>query len=473
MSDLPLVSCVIAAYNYARYLEQALDSVLAQDYPANRLEIIVVDDGSTDETPAVLARHAERNPGRIRVIRQENAGVMVATQRGLDAASGDLIALLDADDLWLPHKTRAQVELLAARAEVGLVYGDMLIVDADGGWAGTALTESLGIPLLRGRLRARLMQANVVTTSTIMMRASLRALYDPLPSINDMYNQDWWFAAQVAKRAELDFVEVPVAMYRRHGSNKSSQGAAIGELKLREARIHLDEVRCLLAHTDAQEISPTDIARLVEKLESQGRHIKQTSYSKLAAVTTITDEHRAAAKRELETQGRAVDRLFACARAFGHDPTSLDVRTRLLDVLGEFTANAAGVIAANVAEFGARPVLAFAEAAELLTVPELWNTIAALPAQSPATVAIAIDQGTLDETASALQSAVTAHGMAGEDGPQMLAFACPPVVAQQLPVESVQAIVTATGQRAAIPCFGVGEGQALRAFVERAVAVTT
>ena len=473
MPELPLVSCVIAAYNYARYLPQALDSALVQDYPADRLEIIVVDDGSTDDTPAVVARHAERNPGRIRVIRQNNAGVMAATQRGLDVASGELIALLDADDLWLPHKTRTQVELLAGRPEVGLVYGDMLIIEGDGAWAGTALTELLGIPLLRGRLRARLMQGNVVTTSTIMMRASLRSLYDPLPPIQDMYNQDWWFAAQVAKRAELDFVQVPVALYRRHGANKSSQGTAAGELKLREARIHFDEVRCLMAHTDAQEISPTDVVSLVEKLERQAQAIKAMSYTKLAAATTITDEHRVAAKRELETQGRAVDRLFAYTRAFGHDPTSFEVRTRLLGVLREFAVDAEGVIAANAAEFGARPVLVFAEATELLAVPELWDTIGALSAQSLATVVIAIDGGALEETASALQTAVTAHGMEGEDGPHMLAFTCPPVVAQQLSGGTVEAIVTAAGQRAEIPCFGIGEGERLRAFAARAVAVAT
>ena len=116
-SQWPSVSVVICAYNYERFVAESVDSALAQEYPADRLEIIVVDDGSTDATPDILARYADR----VRVVRQRNAGLIAATTRGIEESTGDLVALLDADDAWRPDKLRRQAALLQARPEVGLV----------------------------------------------------------------------------------------------------------------------------------------------------------------------------------------------------------------------------------------------------------------------------------------------------------------------------------------------------------------
>lgn len=104
---LPLVSAVIPTYNRADTVARAVDSVLAQTYP--RIETIVVDDGSTDDTAAVLARYGER----IRVIRQPNAGASAARNAGIRAATGEIVTFLDSDDRWLPAKTERQVALLA------------------------------------------------------------------------------------------------------------------------------------------------------------------------------------------------------------------------------------------------------------------------------------------------------------------------------------------------------------------------
>src|SRR5690242_3363207 len=107
----PLVSAIVAAYNYGRFLPRTLDSALAQDYPADRLEIVVVDDGSTDDTQAILDEYAARYPERIRVFRQENAGYVAATNRAFANARGEFWALLDADDLWPVQKTTRQIEI--------------------------------------------------------------------------------------------------------------------------------------------------------------------------------------------------------------------------------------------------------------------------------------------------------------------------------------------------------------------------
>jgi len=102
----PRISVVIPAYNAARFLEETLDSVLAQTCPAD--EVLVVDDGSTDETPSLAARYAPA----VQVISQVNSGESVARNLGLARVSGDWVAWLDADDVWEPTKLEAQAELI-------------------------------------------------------------------------------------------------------------------------------------------------------------------------------------------------------------------------------------------------------------------------------------------------------------------------------------------------------------------------
>lgn len=108
---------MIPAYNAERFLAQAIESVLAQDYAA--LEVIVVDDGSTDGTEAVARGYG----AMVACISQPNAGIGTARNRGVEAASGELLAFLDADDLWVPGRLRRQVETLAGDRPVDIVFG--------------------------------------------------------------------------------------------------------------------------------------------------------------------------------------------------------------------------------------------------------------------------------------------------------------------------------------------------------------
>jgi glycosyltransferase involved in cell wall biosynthesis len=121
----PLVSVVMPTRNYGAYIARAIDSVLAQTYPHH--ELVVVDDGSTDDTPAVLARYA----GRIRVLAGPGRGVSAARNTGLAAAKGELVAVLDADDEWVPTKLARQLPLLREDPAVGVV-GCANVV-----WSGT------------------------------------------------------------------------------------------------------------------------------------------------------------------------------------------------------------------------------------------------------------------------------------------------------------------------------------------------
>jgi len=121
-----LVSVVIPTYDRSDLLRQAVESVLDQTY--RPVEILVVDDGSTDDTPEVVAAYGPP----VRYIRQENAGVSAARNRGMRHARGEFVALLDSDDAWDPWKLEAQIALLRAHPEMGMTWSDMRAVNPEG-----------------------------------------------------------------------------------------------------------------------------------------------------------------------------------------------------------------------------------------------------------------------------------------------------------------------------------------------------
>jgi glycosyltransferase involved in cell wall biosynthesis len=129
--DLPeLVSVVIPAFNAGRYLDLTLQSVRAQSHSA--LEIIVVDDGSTDDTVAIARRHTKADP-RIQIVNQSNGGVASARNRGIALATGRYVAPIDADDLWAPKKIERQLQAaLSTDREAGLVYSWYAVINEEG-----------------------------------------------------------------------------------------------------------------------------------------------------------------------------------------------------------------------------------------------------------------------------------------------------------------------------------------------------
>ena len=122
----PLVSVIIPTYNYGRYIGRALASLASQDYEP--LEIIVVDDGSTDDTAGVVARSGLD----VIYVRQENRGVSAARNAGLALSTGAFIAFLDADDYLLDRAVSMRVEVLLRRPDIGIVFCDTCAADADG-----------------------------------------------------------------------------------------------------------------------------------------------------------------------------------------------------------------------------------------------------------------------------------------------------------------------------------------------------
>ena len=224
---LPLVSVVVPCFNYGRYVAAAIESALNQDWP--EMEVIAVDDGSTDDTLAVLNSFGSA----IRVIHRANGGVNAATDTGVAAARGELITFLDADDTWPPGRVRVLAEALLAHPEAGAAYGDMRVLDETGAVVHASFNAHKGFPTApSGRFLGQILAFNCVSAGAMMVRAALRDCFHPIPAHGGWH--DWWIATQILRETEIVAVPEVVNLYRQHGSNTNmgaDEARAVGLLR--------------------------------------------------------------------------------------------------------------------------------------------------------------------------------------------------------------------------------------------------
>lgn len=224
-TDTPLVSILVPSYNGARYLRQALDSLLAQTYP--RIEIILLDDASSDETPEIAAEYA----GRVGYVRQPlNLGQFGNVNDGIARARGELISVFHADDIYLSTIVEAEVAYLQAHPEVGAVFCCDIFVDADGCEYGRLTLP----PDLRGErpmdygavLNALLTYKNrFLVCPTAMVRASVYRDVGVYRHERDARGTDVAFDLEmwlrIARRYPLAVLESHLMRYRHFHGNAS------------------------------------------------------------------------------------------------------------------------------------------------------------------------------------------------------------------------------------------------------------
>jgi glycosyltransferase involved in cell wall biosynthesis len=206
----PKVSVIIPNYNYSQYIGEAVESVLSQTY-AN-VEIIVVDDGSKDNSLEIL----ETFGNKIKVIAQQNAGVSAARNNGVANSDGEFIAFLDADDVWLPEKLEKQIERFSTDNSLGLVHVAVQDIDAKG--------NNLDIHLdgLSGNVSHEilLLERSVVLGggSGIMIP---RKVFDEVGGFDSRLSTsaDWDIFYQISSRYKVGFINEILLKYRIHGSN--------------------------------------------------------------------------------------------------------------------------------------------------------------------------------------------------------------------------------------------------------------
>lgn len=213
------VSVLIPLYNRASFIEETVRSVMNQDYPDT--ELIVVDDGSTDGSDSLVESYARQ--GRLTLLRhpgRENRGQSAALNLALDHASGEYVAILDSDDLFLPGKLSAQVAYLQSHPEVGLVYGNGEGVDAQ----GRHLYE------INYDNQQELSDPNRVLLDCyfLLPQNSLvrRSVYDQVGGFDETLRsgQDHDMLIRIAEVTRLAHIPVDLFRYRRHGDSISAKG---------------------------------------------------------------------------------------------------------------------------------------------------------------------------------------------------------------------------------------------------------
>jgi glycosyltransferase involved in cell wall biosynthesis len=213
-----LVSVIIPNYNYAHFLREAIDSVLAQTY--SNIEIIVVDDGSTDGSREVIESYGNQ----IRAVFQQNKGVSAARNNGVKAGDGEYIAFLDADDIWLPEKIEKQAKEFEAAKNLGLVHTGVIDIDI----SGKRLVSQMNGR--SGRVSRELLQFDGPVVlgggSGIMIRRSTFEKIDGFdPRMSTSADWDLFYRASCV--CEFGFVPEILVEYRIHGSNMHSDVKAM------------------------------------------------------------------------------------------------------------------------------------------------------------------------------------------------------------------------------------------------------
>jgi glycosyltransferase involved in cell wall biosynthesis len=221
------VSVIIPCYNYGRFLGEAIASVRRQT--VEDLEIIVVDDGSTDETPEVLA--GIRDP-RLRSLRTVNGGISAARNAGLDRASGEYLAFLDADDRWLPTKLERQLAMMDGEPGLGMVFTNFSRFDETGTFPKTQfdfIPELGRVParpsvagggfVLTGETFESLLPLGQFATwvQTVLVRHDL--VGDLRFPPRRIFNEDRHYMTRVYTRVRAGFITDPLVEVRRHGGN--------------------------------------------------------------------------------------------------------------------------------------------------------------------------------------------------------------------------------------------------------------
>jgi hypothetical protein len=412
MSDLPLVSCLIATHDFARYLGRSIESVLAQDYPAERIQIVVVDDGSEDETPAVVEPYRDR----LTYIRKPNGGLRSTINRGLEEARGDLIAFHSGDDVWLPWRVRVQVEQLQSRPEVGLVYADMRVIDE----CDRTITESFwraeGIAPARGRVLGRLLRGNFISGGTLMVRASLRERFQPMPDFAPW--EDWWVALRVAEVAEVDYLDLPVFGYRRHGANMNlgAEGTRMVELLAAELPLR----RWMLTELESEAVCAADWMGAHNSWAAAVNHVARARGRDADLLVSVSDEQRERARAAARLAGEhlAVQDLDGAARAAvraaGLDPFAGESSLALAAVRGPLEAEPQLPAGLETTRF-----VTLAEAEELIEHPHLLAAYReTFSGEDDASLVVPVHEDRVAE----LQAAVEEAGLGGDEAAAIVAI---------------------------------------------------
>lgn len=209
---MPKVTVIIATYNAIAYLPSTIDSVIKQTF--TDFEVLIVDDGSTDETVDWVSKLVDP---RVRLISQANQGVAVARNQGITGARGEYVAFLDADDLWEPTKLEKQVKCLEENPLVGLVNTSIVNIDEQGKPLGAVNASDV-----EGNVLKYIVEENLILCGSAPMvrRSCLEAVQGFDQKL--MSAEDWDLWIRLAARYDFAVIREPLVLYRQHLNSKSN-----------------------------------------------------------------------------------------------------------------------------------------------------------------------------------------------------------------------------------------------------------
>ena len=464
-SMTPSVSVVICTYNHARFLHKSLQSVFAQGWPDDAYEVIVIDDGSTDATPKIMRRWV-RDRG-VKYIRKENGGHLSSFNRGIAEATGEYIVLHDGDDMLRPRMIGPRIELMERDPEIGLVHGDLRVVDVRGNVLVPSLFEAYRFEQLDGDLLPQLVWRNVVSSGGTVFRASLREQCHPIP-LWAGHAQDWWIAAAIAQVARIGCVREAVTDYRKHDANLNLGSS--GEKLAKLVRSELPFRRHLLSGSHTARVPAQALLRGLDLLDDIVLRLMAQGDER-ADLTPVDDGQRAAAaeRRALGLAALAAGDDEAAARRFAGalalDPWDTTSRRELSALRRRrgWLENAPArphALGPSPAErpHEARGFVVAADGAELAHEPRLLAGYARqFSAQDDATLAIRVTEDGLGD----LAAAVSLAGLDTPAAPDLLAITSGAPAA-------ADAVLAAQPPRHGAPVWADGQGIAgLRAWQAR------
>ncbi|MGA8409411.1 MAG: glycosyltransferase [Candidatus Acidiferrales bacterium] len=266
----PLVTVLIDTYNHERFIEEAIVSVLEQDFPHGDTEILVVDDGSTDRTPEIVRKFEPR----LRLIRKPNGGQASAFNAGIPEARGEIVAFLDGDDWWAPTKLSRVMQAMSADPAIGFVGHGIVIVFLDGRMQSETLCEGFrfqantleGVRLFRRR-------GSFMGTSRMAIRADLLRRIGAVPESLVVQADEYLFTL-AAVLAGVQILPETLTHYRLHDANGFLFSVHNPQLLRRKQEVLAALAQALGQELRSRQVPPEVATPIVEIIQAQSDQIR-------------------------------------------------------------------------------------------------------------------------------------------------------------------------------------------------------
>ena len=413
LPESPTVGVYALTYNHEDFIVEAIESVLTQGWPTDRLQFVLLDDGSTDSTPERV-RPYERH---LTYVRQENQGINAAVNRLVGMVDGDVLVPLSGDDMWPRGKLERVVAYFRDHPDVGMVHGDMELIDQHGNVLKTSVWEKSGPPP-RGQIAGPLLRGNLVSGGAMAVRGALRPAMVPIPQAAAW--EDWWFAWALTNAAPVDYLDAIVYRYRRHRNNY------MFGLTRRDRQAALDRTaaeipfrRYLLGNARPGTCTPRELLHAAEHLRQLLVGLNSEGREPDAVLQVAEAEHAAAERLAADAMALAntstVLTAFAAARALAADPNNDDAYRLLHDVAGDPPTPLMPIFD------DVRAVTVFAEAEELAREPALLSAYVNAVGENDDVTLVTVARG-WDEERLAAEFGRVVDRVAGAQAVDILAF---------------------------------------------------